>query len=361
MEKPHKLVESDIELYALPKKLIAHRKWIIRITGGFIIMGVLVALLSPVSFTAGTTFVPQTSSNQPSSSLSGLASLAGINLGGLMGSSSEIPSNLYPNIVESVPYRLALLNTTLSESNQSFKTYALSQDAGPSFIGGLKKYTLGLRSLIFKSKQQNHDQANNPIFRITEEDKNLFNFLENTLSVEVNEKEGFVTLNVSLKDPVIAAEVAQAATALLQEKIIAYKNQSAVETLHFVQGQFDAKKNEFEQLQDSIARFKDQNLNIASSLYQNKLKRLEANFTIVSGVFQELAAQLEQAKLQVSKETPIFTVIEPVNIPLQRSKPKRTLIVIIWTFLGLVFSAGGVLVWEPAKTLYREVWVKENT
>ena len=72
-------------------------------------------------------------------------------------------------------------------------------------------------------------------------------------------------------------------------------------------------------------------------------------------VFQELAGQLEQAKLQVSKDTPIFTVIEPVNIPLERSKPKRTLMVLIWTFLGAVLSTGWVLVRDTVFQIKEEV------
>jgi uncharacterized protein involved in exopolysaccharide biosynthesis len=75
----------------------------------------------------------------------------------------------------------------------------------------------------------------------------------------------------------------------------------------------------------------------------------------VSSVFQELAGQLEQAKLQVSKDTPIFTVIEPVNIPLERSKPKRTLMVLIWTFLGAVLSTGWVLVRDTVFQIKEEV------
>jgi uncharacterized protein involved in exopolysaccharide biosynthesis len=76
---------------------------------------------------------------------------------------------------------------------------------------------------------------------------------------------------------------------------------------------------------------------------------------VISSVFQELAGQVEQAKIQVNKDTPIFTIIEPVSVPLERSKPKRTITVIIWTFLGAVFSVGWVLVKPPLQQIIKEL------
>ena len=90
----------------------------------------------------------------------------------------------------------------------------------------------------------------------------------------------------------------------------------------------------FEALQDELASFRDQHQNISSGLFENKLSRLESELAIASAVNEELAKQVEQARIQVSKDTPIFTIIDPVVIPNQRTSPKRTLIVFGFTFLG---------------------------
>ena len=147
-------------------------------------------------------------------------------------------------------------------------------------------------------------------------------------------KKGLVSLHAELGDRLVAASLAQAATDLLQRNVISFKSQSARNNLDFIERQFESKRQEFEQIQDSIAIFKDQNLNITSTLYQNQLSRLESQFSVTSSVFQELAGQVEQAKIQVNKDTPIFTIIEPVSVPLERTKPKRSLIVVIWTLFG---------------------------
>jgi LPS O-antigen subunit length determinant protein (WzzB/FepE family) len=46
-------------------------------------------------------------------------------------------------------------------------------------------------------------------------------------------------------------------------------------------------------------------------------------------------------------------------VPTERSAPKRTLIVLIWGFLGVVFSAGFVLVKQPALEVWKEINAKK--
>ena len=71
--------------------------------------------------------------------------------------------------------------------------------------------------------------------------------------------------------------------------------------------------------------------------------RLTNEYTLLFGVYSELAKQREQANIQVKETTPVFTVVEPVTIPAERSKPKRGLICIAFTFLGGFIGIGLVL------------------
>ena len=347
--------DDEIDLIAVLKTVFVARHFVIKTTILFAVLGVILAVVSPTKYTASTTFVPQLSEGQTNSSLGGLASLAGINLSAIMSSDpQEISPSLYPQIAESIPYRLALLDATL-ESNTSFRDYILAQSGGVAILPLLKKYTIGLPGLLFNKQTDNNENLDTSLFQMTEKDKGLFEFLAQVVSIEVDDEEGLVSLSVELSDRMVAAQLAQAATELLQNYIIAFKSESARNNLDFINRQYESKQQEFEQIQDSIAVFKDQNLNITSTLYQNRLTRLESQFTVTSSVFQELAGQVEQAKIQVNKDTPIFTIIEPVSVPLERSSPKRTRMVIIWTFLGGVFSVGWVLVKSPAQQIIKEL------
>ena len=347
--------DDEIDLLALLKTVFVARRFVIKTTILFAVLGIILAVVSPTKYTASSTFVPQLSEGQTTSSLGGLASLAGINLSAIMGSQpQEISPSLYPQIAESVPYRLALLDATV-ESNTSFRDYILTQSGGVAILPLLKKYTIGLPGLLLNKQTDNNENLDTSLFQITEQDKDLFEFLAQVVSIEVDDQEGLVSISVELADRMVAAQLAQAATDLLQSNIIAFKSQSARNNLDFIESQFESKRQEFEQIQDSIAVFKDQNLNITSSLYQNQLTRLESQFTVTSSVFQELAGQVEQAKIQVNKDTPIFTIIEPVSVPLERSKPKRTMMVIVWAFLGGLFSVGWVLVKSPVLQIVKEL------
>jgi uncharacterized protein involved in exopolysaccharide biosynthesis len=357
---PQVFEDDSIDLIALLRQLYLSRLLIVKVAAVAAVLGVVVALATPNTYTSGVTFIPQTGGDMKApSGLSGLASLAGLNIGGI-GRGDDIPTTLYPQIVESVPYKKELLTKTITVVGESMTLSAyLSQEQGASLLGVIKKYTIGLPGVVLGALRGAPEEViaaeKGQIYRISEEDRKLFETLESRLLLALNDKEGFVTLEFSDKDKFVAAEVAERAKELLQERIIEFKNQSARELLVFITRQYEENRKAYERLQDSLAIFKDQNLNVSSSLYQNRLDRIESEVLIASSVAEQLASQVEQAKLQVNKDTPVFTIIEPVTVPFERSAPKRSLIVLIWTFLGIVLSTGYVLVREPAAAILTSI------
>lgn len=353
--------EDEIDLIALIKSLWLGKKIILKISLRFAVLGILVALSSPVVFTASSTFLPQSSQSGGSSSLSGVASLVGINLGGNTG--NEIPPSIYPQITESVTYKRVLLELPLSinqsEPDVLLKDYLLNKkETSFDLIGSLKKYTIMLPFTILsaiKGKPKGNDKVLKSEMSVSLEEEELFKTLSGMLSLSVNAKEGFVSLSASMGDPLICAIVAKGAQEILQKSVIDYKIKSASELLTFNQKQLDLKKIEFDSLQNKLALFKDSNLNIIDSRFENRLSGMEAEFGIVNAVYQELSKQLEQSKLQVSKDTPVFSVIQPVTIPNVRSAPKRSLMVLIYTFLGFVLGCGFVLTKGPLSQILKEI------
>ena len=350
---------DEIDLIELLKKIYLEKKLILKISVLAALFGVVYALSQPNEYTSSTTFIPQLSSGVKTggSSLSGLASLAGINIGS-MESSSEFPPTLYPQVVNGVPFRVELLSNKITFKNELVvvKDYFLENKSSFNILRTIKKYTIGLPSLIlslFKNQKEYTNQSK--IYSITEEDKGLFQILENNLSLSINEKEGFITISYTDNNKNVAAQVTQIAQNLLQEKIIEFKNKSSKEMLDFATKQYSYKKESYEKLQDERAVFVDKNINISSSLFQNKLSRLESEVNISESIVQQLASQVEQAKLQVNEDTPVFTTIKPVTIPFERSAPKRSLIVIVFVFLGLVLSAAYVLVKEPISDIIKSI------
>jgi uncharacterized protein involved in exopolysaccharide biosynthesis len=136
--------------------------------------------------------------------------------------------------------------------------------------------------------------------------------------------------------------MAQKAQSLLQRYIIAYKVEKSQAELDFIQERYDAAKEEAEEQQVAFAKLSDQYKDLTSRVPQVELQKVQTRMTIANSVYQQLASQLEQAKIQVKKDTPVFTIVEPVTVPTERSKPSRAKILVIWVFLGGVVGCGVV-------------------
>ena len=354
------IAQDEIDIVELLKKVFNEKKLIFKCSIIAAILGIIFTLFQPNQYTSSTTFIPQLSSDVKtgSSSISGLASLAGINLGGMEGS-SEFPPTLYPQVVESVPFKLDLLksNVKVNNTESTLREYFLKDKNSFNFFRTVKKYTIGLPSLIlglFKA-DENYVSDSSSIYSLTEEDHELFEKLSKVFSLSINDKAGFISMSFTDQDKNVSAQVAQTAETLLQEKIIEFKVKSSKELLDFTSNQYNEKKIAFEKLQDERAVFVDNNINISSSLFQNKLSRIESELGIAQNVVQQLASQVEQAKLQVNKDTPVFTTIKPVTVPFKKSAPKRSVIVVIFIFLGLIISSGYVLIKEPVIEIIKSI------
>jgi uncharacterized protein involved in exopolysaccharide biosynthesis len=351
-------LEDEIDLIVIIKKFFSEKQLIFKYSIFAVFIGVLYAVSQPNQYTSSTTFIPQISSSDieaSASSLSGLASLAGINFGGIE-SSSEFPPTLYPQVTESVPFRLDLLSSNIEINNTKFTLREYLIKNNNSFKTTIIKYTIDLPATIigfFKSDEFISNSSK--IYSLSKEDYELFEDLSEIFSLSINEKEGFITLSFTDQSKEVAAQVAQTAKTLLQDKIIEFKVQSSKELLEFTSNQYEEKKLAFEKLQDKRAVFVDNNINISSTLFQNKLNRIESELSIAQTVVQQLASQVEQAKLKVNKNTPVFTTIKPVTIPFKKSAPTRSLIVIAFLFVGFVFSSLYVLTKERVIEIIKSI------
>ena len=66
--------------------------------------------------------------------------------------------------------------------------------------------------------------------------------LNNSLSLSINNKEGFITISFTGTDKNVSAQITKIAQNLLQQKIIEFKNKSSKEMLEFAQKQYIEKE-----------------------------------------------------------------------------------------------------------------------
>ncbi|MCX6222394.1 MAG: Wzz/FepE/Etk N-terminal domain-containing protein [Bacteroidia bacterium] len=356
---------DEIDLLALAHTMWNGRKIILYSVLCGAILGIVIAISTPNEFTATTVMVPQSGDSQSRmGGLGGLAALAGISLDATPG--ADLSPMIYPQIVKSIPFQLELMNTPLN-----FQDYAkpitlfdyYTKYSKPTILGSIQKYTIGLPGLLIsaiKGKPKELSLADglvNQLILLTNDQYALKKALDGIVSLNVNAKEGYLTLTTQMSEPLIAAQLAQKAQNLLQNSITEFKIEKAKANLDFIQRRYNEIKAEFEKAQVSLALVTDRNKNFTSGLPRIELDRIQSKYTIAFSVFQELAKQLEQAKIQVKKDTPVFTIIEPVTVPSEKSKPNKPMILFIWLFFGgvigtgIVFGKGFI---EPLKKKWME-------
>jgi uncharacterized protein involved in exopolysaccharide biosynthesis len=364
--KPQQPIQNDdeIDLIALAKTFWKGRPIFIKSVILFGIIGFFVAILSPKEYIARTVMVPQIGDGQSKlGGLSSLAAMAGFNI--IAGSTgSELSPTIYPQIVASIPFQLEMMNTPLkfkeSTNPITLFDYYLKVKK-PSAIGYLMKYTIGLPGILvaaIKGKAPTEEMIGDGtkhLLQLNVDQRKVRKILAELVTLEANAKEGYLTLSAKLPEAGPAAQLAQRAQELLQQYIIEFKVKKTKANLDFVQQRCDETEKKFEVAQERLAKFRDRNRNISSAIASTEGERLTSQYNLVYGVYSELAKQLEQAKIQVKQDTPVFTVIEPVSVPTERSKPKRTMILFIWIFLGGVVGTGIIFGKQYLQTI-KERW-----
>jgi len=323
--------DEEIDLVEILKKIYKSRKFILIISFSFALIGVAVAMLSPIKFSSETIFITQNQESN-SSSLSGVASLVGINLG-TSNFGGEIPSSMYPQVTQSPKFKRLLLNSNIDFDNKI----------------NLKQYLID----YYKLNTEN-DKINSDLY-VSELENACFEIINEIISVDVNQKDGFITLSSTLPVAEYSAILTKKAKEILQEIIINNRIESANQNLIFSQQQLEEKKLIFDEIQAKLAYFSDSNLNSVNSFVINERDKLEAEFQIINAVVTELSKQVEQVKLQVSKDTPVFSTIKEAVIPNKRTSPKRTQLVIIFGFIGVVISTGFILTKDILFDVFNEV------
>ena len=325
--------KGEVDIVSLFKIIWIEKKLIIIFCSIFIIIGVAFALLSPVKFTSSTTFIPSNQEGMSSSNLSGVASLVGISLNNDLG--NPFPPTMYPKIAESIEFKRLILERFIDEGRKlSLKDFLI-------------KY--------YNIEKSGFENENNPTF-VSEQENELFKIIENKiLNISVNKTDRYVSIFVEMPKSEYAANTCINAREILQKIIIGNKIKSAKQNLKFSEEQLRLKRLEFDDIQNKLAYFKDSNLNIVTSTVINEMEKLEAEFQIINAVIIELSKQVEQNKLQVSRDTPVFSIVKEASMPVLRSSPKRTLIVLIFGFIGFFISTLVVVLKRPFKNIINEI------
>ncbi|MEM9830564.1 MAG: Wzz/FepE/Etk N-terminal domain-containing protein [Bacteroidota bacterium] len=367
--------EGDIDLVVLFKEAWKRRRTVLFSLLATSVLGFIIALLSPEEYTAKIRLMPQATNtgNNASSILQRLGGLSGISFGSASGTINPM---LYPDITSSSPFYLFLLDKSLhfptQDTTMTLQHYFSVLDQ-PTFLDILKKYTIGLPKILIrlpiqlfqpdKPTQLPPDTEatvtpNDTDLTELSTDSNLHPYLPVTISpqelaviakirprVETEiEPNGTLSVSATMPDPLVAANTTELAVDYLTNYITDYRVEKAQQDLDFINQQYEEKKERYIRAQQQVATMKDRNANLVTERGRTELERAQTEYDLSFGLYQSIAQQLEQAKVRVQEETPVFKILEPIQVPLGPSEPNRELIVILSAVAGVVIGIAIVIV-----------------
>ena len=349
--------ESEIDIMALVMKVWDKRKFIIKVTCCFIVLGVLVALATPRKYTATRVFIPQSnSSSAKAGNLSSLASLAGISLGDGMQDGPMSPL-VYPHILSNVAFQKELMMTPVNFQGISEPVSLYDYYTDPKYDKhpvktAILKYTIGLPGTVMSAirgvKKHENDvlgegnTAGFEIAQMTKKEAKIAKKLKEKVSLAVDKKEGFITITSTMSEPLAAAQLNEALFNLLRKYVTDFKIDKSQQYLDYIEMEHAQAKLDYEALQDQYAQYLDANRGLKTAVAEVEAERLASEVALAQQLYTSLANNLLAAKVKVKEENVVFTDISPVSVPdLPSNSKKKT--VIVWTFLGFILACGWVI------------------
>ena len=147
-----------------------------------------------------------------------------------------------------------------------------------------------------------------------------------------------ISITGIMPDPFAAADLVQTASERLMQRIIDFEAKKAGEQLRFIEEQHGQSRTRYEQSQRNLAVFADRNRMLVGAVPQIERERLQHEFEVTFQIFEQFSLELEQARIKKNQDTPVFTVLEQVSVPTERSSPRRSLILLLAGFVGVSFG-----------------------
>jgi len=347
MEKNEGSKQGEIDLIELVKLVWASKRYVAGVAGIFLVLGTFIAFTSPKEYVTSTTLIPESMGAEGllSGSLGNLASLAGVNIGDAQGTQSINPA-LYKSIAGSTPFLLGLMSQKFYFENlqKELTLYSyINEYKESSMLFTIVGFPFRLLGLLKSDVEGTKIAKANKLLSLTKDELKVLKELKGRVSVNMDWDLNVVTIEAEMQDPIVAAEIAQYTQTYITEYVKSYMVAKGMEQLSFIENQLEISKNDFENIQMKFATFRDANKYVNTAKAKSEEERLQSEYNIAFNVYNQLAQQRETIKFQINVNTPVFTVLEPVSIPVEKSSPKRGLIMVGFTFIGILVGVTIIL------------------
>lgn len=339
---------EEIDLIELVKTIWGSRKTIYRFLAVGFVLGVFIALVAPKEYVSTSTLMPEYSTESQSGASSLLkqyGGLIGLSGNGTYNSASNaIRVDLYPQIVSSLSFqdKLARQEFYFSDIDSTvsiYNYYLESQNTG--FISVILRYTIGLPGLIknalFKEVESDDfgSEIDDGILILSKDEMGVISDLKKRISATLDEESGILTVSSEMGDPKLAAHVAKYTIEELTLYLTDYRTEKVLRDLSYIQEQLEKAEVRFKEAQLVLANFRDSNQGNLSARARTEEQRLNSEYQLSFNLYNSLTQRFEEAKLKVQEETPVFKVLQPVQVPVSDETSGALILIIILMLSGI--------------------------
>lgn len=341
---------QEIDFTELLRKLIKSKKFIIRWALAAFVLGLVVALSIPKSYTVKSILAPEFNS-RASAGLAQIINLSGYNMA-RQGTIDAVYPDLYPEVINSIPFIADLFNTNVSftvdkkEISCDYYTYLHEYRKSPwwSAVIAAPFKAIGWLISLFKEECEaiESDRSINPN-ALTAEQEAMVSAARKSISINVDKKTFLVSLSVTAQDPNVATRILEVIIEKLQDYISTYRTEKVRKDLEFYEQVYEEAKAAYYTAQQHYADYVDANQGVVLQKVLTERSRLQDEMQLSYSLYTACAQQLQTAKVKVQQETPVCAVINPPTRPTRPSAPSKIKLIFIFVFLSLAISMTWVL------------------
>lgn len=333
-------------------------------TACFAVLSVVVALVQKREYTVSVTLAPEVQGGaKGSGSLGNIASMFGVNLGSMSSSADALNITMFPEIAKCTPFLTQLFDVELTPMPQLPKDQVEARRVleGPLPSVKLfdyitrrneeKGFVTKLKESIFGAPEEDPDYLKYDLSRLTSEQSRVLQAMQKMINVTVDKKTTITTVEVTMNDPLMCAQLADTVCRRLREYVYDYRTQKERKNFEYYSALCDSTYQTMVEAQAAYAENMDNNRSVILQKVSVRSQRLEQEADIASQVYQQMVQQRELSRAQLQEVKPVFTVVEPATMP-QRPNNSRANTCIAITFIGFLLSCAWYVVGAP--------WVKES-
>ena len=338
--------ENHLDIKALFVALMKHKNLYFKVLPISFVVACVIVLSLPNYYTCEVQLAPELTTSRSSNSLSVLASQFGMKMGtGTMGSEALYPT-LYPDLVNSTDFKVSLFNIPVHKKDStritSYYDYLMNDQKKPWWTEAISATVKGLKSLLPVEEDTIDEHHINP-FELTKVQTKIVKSLAKKVVCDVDNKTLVITISVTDQDPLICATIADSVKARLQDFITEYRTKKARVDLEFNKKLYEEAKLRYDEAREKYATYADANQDLMYQSDRTQLINLENDMQLKYNRYNTIAQAVMAAEAKVQEETPSFTTLQSATVPVKKSGPGRTKIVLVIVFMAFLATSAWVL------------------